>query len=183
MKYRGYTVNISIDNHATNPRKWLNLGTLITCDTFNEVDKNILEDVTDAVSKGSSVIVELSKYFGNIVACLPIYEKYSMMRNEELLGFMFATELRARCWFDTYNIEREPREVINKTILELVKEIKEIEHYVKGWIYSFNIVEMGYNGSGFLTYNDCAEEAKSIIDHEKGVTDEYKRLFEQIGKF
>lgn len=171
MNYKGYTININIDKHATNPRKWLNLGTLITCDSFNEVKSDILKSVTSAVGGGASIIEELEKHFGNIAVYIPVY------KDKELRGFMFATKVRTRYWFNTKYVTKT---IKRKAIKELMYEVIALEHFIGGHVYEYHIVELGLKGFGYFSEDACIREAQSLIDEQKGLDYEYERLFKQV---
>lgn len=164
MKYRDCTIKVKIDNLASNPRKWLNLGVLVTDDFINEVNEKV--DGFD----------DLSEKFGDIAVALPVFKSGTValysVTDGRMCGYIFATKARAVYWHGEVDVE--------KIVDELLSEISALNHYLRGDVYAYEIVEFGFTGGDYCTKEECIEAAKSIIDQEKGIANEYKRLFEQV---
>lgn len=169
MIYEGYSIFVEVDRMATNPRRWLNLGTLITSDYYNEVPKDVLKEVTGAAS--GDIVKELTKHFGDIAAVLPIYDLYSLERGK-LRGFIFATKDDVREWFGS------DRDGVEK---ELASEVRALECYVTGKVYMYHIPELGYIGTNFTDRETCVQEAKLLIDCKKGELYEYGEILKEDG--
>ena len=177
MEYKGFEIVIEQDDCASLPREWDNLGTILTKDSFNEVDNYIVEYVQEDVRDGRDVAEALEEHFGEIAVVLPIYKyqhstvAYSTRSfvgrahhaqwDSGVCGFIFVTKETARKEYGYKNVAQKLKDKIAKV---LEGEVEEISQYASGDVWGYDIPELDDSCWGFYGYDYCLQEAKSIID-------------------
>ena len=186
IEYKGYTIEISQDDDAENPRDpnyQDNIGKLLTVNkNYNIGEIDLYNRYPDA-ENWQDVEKEIQKEFNPIVM-LPVYmydhsglrfkigsfQGYLPQGHAEFdsgkIGYIIATKETIR-----ENYQLKPGQRITKAIKEKAKgllesEIETLDQWSCGDVYGYNIEETGDSCWGFYGQETAIQEAKESIDYE-----------------
>jgi len=179
IEYRGYEIQIGVDEFAEDPRSWDNLGTM----AFFHKRYNLGDKDHGLSIEQAQEIEESNNYI-----CLPVYmydhsgitintTGFSCPWDSGKLGIIFISKKRARKEYGDKYDENKIREYLKV-------EVKTYDQYLRGDVYFFSIEDgdthvdscHGFFGDEFEE-NGLLEYARNGIDvyiHQQEKTDKFE---------
>lgn len=178
--YKGFGIRIMQDLDAENPRQWGRLGTIISIDGTNEVEKHVLQSIREDVNRGHSEKESLKEQFPNMVWFHKLY-RYSHGGDIWALhdnfpdrrwdvshaGYVVVTREDIREWYNRQHMSDKLRERIYE---DVARQLEEVTNWANGNVYGFfiDVPDPNFDGvfyGGYNNTNKALEDAKVCIDN------------------
>jgi hypothetical protein len=179
-EYKNYTIEIFQDLNPESPREWENLGKMICFhNRYNLGDDHDLtiEDIKKIVQRKDVIALPLYLYdhSGITISSKP----FSCPWDSGQIGYIYVDYKRIRKEYGWKKISQNRRDLITNY---LKSEIAVYDQYLTGDIYGYAITDKDNEDIdscyGFYGYDNCKNEAESIIDWtiKKEISDHLKTL-------
>ena len=178
IEYKGYSIEIIQDEHASNPRKeWDHLGTLAAFhrnyDLGDKISFKTPEEVMEHIeeTKALSLPVYLYDHGGLSVST----GSFNCQWDSGQLGVIFVERERI---LKEYSVKKVSKQLKERILGYLKNEVEELNQYLQGDVYGYvikkkhscekcasDISEEVESVWGFYGYENCLSEAKSVVDY------------------
>lgn len=177
--YKGYTIRVSQDLDAFNPREY-GMGTILSIDNANEASRQAVSGVRRDVNRGLSEEQALRKYFPKMVWFRKLY-RYSHGGDVWALhdnfpdrrwdvshaGYVVVTRYDIQEW---YNRQRMSDKLRGRIYKDIANSLDALTNWANGLVFGFmvdDIDDPDLDGIYYGGYNDpveAREEAEARID-------------------
>lgn len=181
QEYKGYTIELMIDETPQDPREWSNLGTMLCFHkTYNLGDDvgissdefSSWDEVKDYIKQIDGILITPLYLYDHTVLRMKTGQFQSLPQGHKRfdtmpVGFIYTTEERIKEMFGTDKITDEDLEHAKKV---LENEVNIYDKYISGQVYGFQITnpDGGYEDScwGFYDPSNALQEAQGIIGYQ-----------------
>lgn len=176
-EYKGYTINIFLDEYPDSPRNWDNLG-IMQCfhRKYDLGDKHIIDsndynswnEMEHALIKNFDAAVILPIYMYDHSGVTISTTPFSCPWDSGRLGLIFVTR---DVLLKRYNIKKLSKKVLEKAKKVLEAEVEIYDQYLRGDVYGFQVKDPDDNeiDSCWGFYGD--EGIENIINEAKNEID------------
>ena len=167
IEYKGFTIEIGIDEFPEDPRENDNLGNMYCLHKrYNLGDKHsfTLEDLRRMPTRGD--VISLPLYLYDHSGITMSTKPYSCPWDSGQVGIIAVSHDEIKREFGRTRLSND---LLEKTKARLISEVEEYDFFIRGDIYYYNILDL--NGDdiescyNFLGEEIAIEEAKGIIDN------------------
>jgi hypothetical protein len=174
--YKNYSYTIEQDECYDSPRSWDNLGTCIFRGTHSALgDDHTLDFSSCRGWKDEEAVIR--REYGKDCVIIPVYAyihsgmtikttPFNDFWDSGRLGSIVVSREKIR---KDYNVSRVTENVLNTAIACLEGEIKTLDQFITGDIWSYTITDPDGQEvdscGGYYGYNDTIDEVHSVIEH------------------
>jgi len=174
--YKNYSYKIEQDECNDSPCSWDNLGTCIFRGTHSALgDNNTLDFSSCRGWKDEEAVIR--KEYGKDCVLIPVYAYiHSGMTikttpfidswDSGRLGSIVVSREKIR---KEYNVSRVNADILKLAVDALVREIKTLDQFITGDIWSYTITDPDGNEidscGGYYGYSDTIDDVHSVIEH------------------
>lgn len=177
IEYKGYTIEIGLDEYAESPREWCNLGYMVCQHSRYTLGDDNLE------YHGESILDDLKRHLKDKglelrdVVYLPLYlydhsgitmstTPFSCRWDSGQVGWIYVTKEQIR---REYGVKRVSKALREKVETVLKGEVATYDQYLTGEVYAWSILDDNEETveavCGFYDYEQALKEAKEHIDY------------------
>ena len=177
--YKGFNIDIEIDEDPISPRENDNLGTMVCFHNHYDLgDRGHGLTVEEAMKLSDREdVVSLPLYLYDHSGITMNTTGFSCPWDSGQVGFIYVTKEKIQ---KEYGVKRVSKKIIERIKKYLIGEVEIYDSFIRGEVYCYVVEKDGEHVdscSGFYNIEECVGYAKEHIDFNVSIQEEQLSLF------